>query len=119
MVEKTEERIGLEKQATELGLKFTANMKDETLKNKIVEAEGQTTNGGDKGEKNQKGSTSSGLGKIEVIEVVGPKEGFWRAGRYFRAKPVVLVLADLEEKQVEAIEAEPKLACVRKTLNAE
>lgn len=46
---------------------------------------------------------------IPALVVVGPKEGFRRAGFRFGAEPVVLRQSDISEEQALALQAEPKL----------
>jgi len=51
-----------------------------------------------------------------VIEVVGPREGFRRAGRRFGPEATVIPVADLTDDQLTGIETEPALVSIRREL---
>lgn len=91
MSNKTPEREALEAKAKELALTFQPNIGDEKLAEKIEKASA----------------------KVPVLRVTGPKKGFRRAGRTFTAEAVDIPLADLNEKALAALEAEPNLVTQR------
>lgn len=88
---KTPEREALEAKAKELGLTFQANIGDEKLAEKVEKA----------------------LAGVPTLRVTGPKKGFRRAGRTFGPEPVDIPLAELDDKVLAALEAEPNLVTQR------
>lgn len=44
-----------------------------------------------------------------VVIVTGPKKGRWRLKRHFTKTPVTIVMADLSEDDLAALQADPKL----------
>ena len=47
---------------------------------------------------------------VPALQVRGPANGRWRAGRHFGPEPVVIPLAELSEDERVAIEADPVLS---------
>lgn len=116
-------RAELDARAEALGIRTSARWKDETVAEKIAEAEAaQAAQAGageeapaEIGEAGPAGAADAdpaaepASGLARAISVTGPRRGRWRAGRHFTAEPVVLALADLPEAELAAIEADPRL----------
>lgn len=123
MAEKSEERLALEARADALGITHRANWHDETIAEKIAEAEaaqaasGQASasgegasapdNGGEGGGKTA--PTQPEPGAEGALIVIGPKKGRWRAGRHFTREPSIILVSDLAEGEREMIEGDPML----------
>lgn len=57
---------------------------------------------------------------IAAIRVRSAGEtGFWRAGRKFTSQPIEILLSELSDEQIEAIERETNLIAERITLSAQ
>lgn len=117
------ERDTLKARAKELKLGLPGNASNADLKAAIAKAEAQAAA---EAEANQdKGANqpaqqppsppaTAGQGEAAaILRVVGPAQGFRRAGFAFGREPVDLALADLSAAQIEAIEREPRLSCLR------
>ena len=137
MTEKTAEREALEAKANELGVKFAANIGDETLAARVAEAEAArgAAAGSDASETAPAGAEGApagtaadlaqdqgaevaamvsqakelGLGIADMIEVIGPRQGRRRAGRAFGPEPVLIPMDELSEADLQALEDDPLL----------
>lgn len=49
---------------------------------------------------------------VPMLIVVGPAKGRWRIGRKFTTEPTALVLADLTEEEIAALQADPELSVI-------
>jgi hypothetical protein len=56
-------------------------------------------------------SAKKGKPTVTRITVKGPSAGRWRAGRKFGAEPVEILLADLSDEQLAALQGDPDLIC--------
>jgi len=45
-----------------------------------------------------------------IVVVIGPKGGFWRAGRHFTPEPTRILASELSEEEAAMLRDEPKLA---------
>lgn len=128
MADKSKIRLELEAKANDLGITFPSNIGDKKLGEKVAEA---TTNRGDgnsepnqgnpppadDGQKVKAGASDTPAQKttpvqarkIDVLTVVGPQQGFRRAGRQFGPEPVHIPLADLSDADILALKNEPML----------
>ncbi|MBP0483945.1 hypothetical protein [Sagittula salina] len=131
------DRKALEARASELNIAFRSNWKDETLREKIAEAEAEKSAAGEQTPvqdaapaavtDNETGAAlgtaapvaeGGGPGQAPALEppapdsalkVQGPKRGRWRAGMHFTPEPVILLISDLTAAQKAQIEADPTL----------
>jgi hypothetical protein len=53
--------------------------------------------------------TSATPSAAKALKIACSKDGFWRAGRQWFREPVIVPLADLDNKQLALITKEPKL----------
>ncbi|MFD1342885.1 hypothetical protein [Litorisediminicola beolgyonensis] len=116
-------REELEARAKELGVEFRANIGDETLAERVTQAEAAAANSSqpkapDATPSSDLASASTGAagpapvleeGEDLVVEVIGPKKGRWRAGRHFTPAPTVIPLSELSEHQKHALISDPRL----------
>lgn len=117
-------RAELDKRAEELGIHTSSRWKDETVAEKIAEAEAalaeqagedSVPGGGEAPAKAPEaaGNAASTPPKPDpepaIITVTGPKRGRWRAGRHFTPQPVPIPLADLSDDEIAALAGDPYL----------
>lgn len=119
------DRATLEARATELGIAFGARWKDETIADRIAEAEAALaasapapqiaapdgSPGAATSEAGQ-GVPASGSTKDArpmLVTVTGPKKGRWRAGRHFTAEPVTIPADMLSAVEIGQLLGDPKL----------
>ena len=55
----------------------------------------------------------------DVVEVTGPRGGFWRAGLHFTGEVRTFEQGELTQKQLSALKAEPRLVVVERTIDPE
>lgn len=118
-------REELDARAEELNISTRSNWKDETVAEKIAEAEaalaakatGEDTapaTGEDTAPATGEDTAPAGLAMIGpepvMITITGPKRGRWRAGRHFTPAPVQIPLADLSDDEIEMLRDDPKLS---------
>lgn len=123
------DRATLEAHATELGIKFTDNWKDETLENRIAAQEKANNEAAPKGQPpanddqavDDKNGAPEGGKTIEnredqeqsksggYVNITGPAKGRWRIGKHFTRETQRIELADLKDGQLDALEADPEL----------
>jgi len=89
------ERETLVARAAELKLDHAKSIS--TVKLEALVKEAETNNGG---------NTRS---ETQMVKVVGPENGRWRASRRFTSEPQEIPLDDLTEDQLEALQGDPKL----------
>lgn len=124
-------REQLDARAEELGISTRSNWKDETVAEKIAEAEAALAK--DEGFAPSADAGGEPLGAAEgaapilpttppivqpaiqtqpepvMITVTGPKKGRWRAGRHFTPAPLAIPLADLSDDEIAMLTDDPKL----------
>ncbi|OWV43188.1 hypothetical protein [Mameliella alba] len=117
-------REELDARADELGINTNSRWKDETVAEKIAEAEaalavkdatpeGATDGSGPvqgAGERAAPIKSSAPEQPPEgVLTVIGPRKGRWRAGRHFTPEPVQIPLANLSDDEIAMLAGDPKL----------
>lgn len=122
------EREELFKQAEALGLDVAKNIATEKLKamikdaGPVVEAEGQQSNAvadtleasdAQAAEAEAQAAEASAPPAPTKLVVKGPAKGRRRAGRRFSLEATTLMLSDLNEGEIEALEGDPELITVR------
>lgn len=123
------DRATLEARATELGIKFTDNWKDETLENRIAAQEKANNEAAPKGQPpanddqavDDKNGAPEGGKTIEnredqeqsksggYVNITGPAKGRWRIGKHFTRETQRIELAALKDGQLDALKADPEL----------
>jgi hypothetical protein len=123
------DRATLEARATELGIKFTDNWKDETLENRIAAQEKANNEDAPKGQPpasddqavDDKNGAPEGGKTIEnredqeqsksggYVNITGPAKGRWRIGKHFTRETQRIELANLKDGQLDALKADPEL----------
>lgn len=117
-------REELDARAAKLGISTSSRWKDETVAEKIAEAEAKqagsdtTPEGATDGSGPVQGATEQ-TAPIKssdpeqppegVLTVIGPRKGRWRAGRHFSPEPVKIPLAELSDDEIAMLAGDPKL----------
>ncbi|WP_420324631.1 hypothetical protein [Mameliella sp.] len=117
-------REELDARADELGINTNSRWKDETVAEKIAEAEAaleakDTTPGGAFDGSGPVQGAGEGAAPIKssdpeqppegVLTVVGPKKGRRRINRHFTPEPVKIPLAELSDDEIAMLADDPKL----------
>jgi len=109
--DKSPERIALEARAEDLGIRFAWNTGDDTLAERIADAEAKVAAASGEAIEAAASQTAATSHRA-ILRVTGPKTGRWRAGRHFTSEPVDIPVTDLTKAERVWLEADDRLTVV-------